>query len=209
MSTRSFVMLAVSVVAVGGLLGGLFIGGYELGKRNAPDDDLPTADLATLPSPGGTTVLSVEGAPDEAVLSEISQALGSGQLQGNFGGGGGGGLAGLAGAFGAEAAGGGVLGTIEAVEGNTVTLATPQGTIKVSIDGQTDIQGFAELALDELETGATVTVTGQRDESGGMSATSVFVLPEGASAFGGFGGRGLNFGQRGGGGSDTADDADE
>ena len=216
MSTRSFVTLAVSAVAVGGLLGGLFIGGYELGKRNAPDDDLPTADLATLPSPGGTTVLSVEGAPDEAVLSEISQALGSGQLQGNFGGGGGGGLAGLAGAFGAEAAGGGVFGTIEARGGQrTVTLATPQGTIKVSIDGQTDIQGLRRnWPLDELETGATVTVTGQRDESGGMSATSVFVLPEGASAFGGFGGggfggRGFNFGQRGGGGSDTADDADE
>ena len=205
MSTRSFITLAVSVVAVGGLLGGLFIGGYEVGKRNAPDDDLPTADLSTLPSPGGAAGLAGGAAPDEAVLSEIAQALGSGQFEGNIAGGGGGGLAGFAGAFG----GGGVFGTIESVEGNTVRLTTPQGPIEVTIGGETDIQGFAELALDELDAGATVTVTGQRDESGGMTATSVFVMPEGASAFGGFGGRGFNLGQRGGSGSDTADDAGE
>ena len=99
------------------------------------------------------------------------------------------------------------------MEGNTVRLTTPQGPIEVTIGGETDIQGFAELALDELDAGATVTVTGQRDESGGMTATSVFVLPEGAAGFGfgggGFTGRGFNFGQRGGGGSDTADETDE
>ena len=74
------------------------------------------------------------------------------------------------------------------------------------VAGETDIQGFAPLAVEDLEAGSTVTVTGQRDESGGMSATSVFVLPEGAA---GFGGRGLNFGQRGAGGQSTTDEASE
>ena len=135
MSTRSFIALAVSVIVVGGVLGGLFIGGYELGKRNAPGQDLAMADLTTLPSPGGGAVLTAEGVPDEAMLSEIRQALGSGQLQGDFGQRGGG-LLGLAGA-----AGGGVFGTIEAIEGDVVTVSTPQGSLEVKIGGETDIHG--------------------------------------------------------------------
>ena len=132
-------------------------------------------------------------------------------MQGDVGGGGGGGLLGLAGAFGGGApGGGGVFGTIEAVEGNVIRLSTPQGALEVMVAGETDIQGFAELSLEDLEAGATVTVTGQRDESGGMSATSVFVLPEGSAGFGGgFGGRGLNIGQRGAGGQGTTDEETE
>ena len=211
MSTRSFVVLAVSVLAVGGLLGGLFIGGYELGKRNAPDDDAATVDLSTLPSPGGAAALGAGGQPDEATLNQLRQALGSGQLQSDIGGGGGGGLLTLAGAFGGGApGGGGVFGTIEAVEGDVIRLSTPQGTLEVMVAGETDIQGFAELSLEDLEAGSTATVTGQRDESGAMSATSVFVLPEGAAGFGGgFGGRGLNFGQRGAGGQSATEQAGE
>ncbi len=211
MSTRSFIALAVSVVLIGSILGGLFIGGYELGKRNAPEQDTAMADLATLPSRGGGAVLGAGGAPDEAVLSEIRQALGSGQFQGNFGGGGGGQL-GLAGALGAGAFGGGVFGTIEAVDGDVVTLSTPQGVLEVTIDGQTDIQGIAELPLEDLEAGSSITVSGQRDDSGAMTASSVFVLPEGAEGFGlsgGLTGRGFNFGQRGGGSSDAPDEDDE
>ena len=200
-------------MVVGGILGGLFIGGYELGKRNAPAQDLPMADLAMLPSPGGGVGLTAGGVPDEAALSEIRQALGSGQLPDNFGGRGGG-LLGLAGAFGGGAAGGGVFGTIEAVEGDVVRVSTPQGVLEVKIGGETDIQGIAELALEDLEEGRSVTVTGQRDEGGAMTATSVFVLPEGAGAFGGFGGggitgRGFDFGQSGGGSSETAEQTDE
>ncbi len=75
MSTRSFIALAVSVMVVGGILGGLFIGGYELGKRNAPAQDLAMADLAMLPSPGGGAVLTAEGVPDEAMLSQKSGRL--------------------------------------------------------------------------------------------------------------------------------------
>ncbi len=216
MSTRSFLALAVSVIVVGGVLGGLFIGGYELGKRNAPAQDLAMADLATLPSPGGGAVLTAEGGPDKAMLSEIRQALGSGQLQGDFGQRGGG-LLGLAGAFGGGAPGGGVFGTIEAVEGDVVRVSTPQGALEVKIGVETDIQGIAELALEDLEEGRSVTVTGQRDEGGAMTATSVFVLPEGAGAFGGFGGfggggitgRGFEFGQRGGSSSETAEQTEE
>ena len=200
-------------MVVGGILGGLFIGGYELGKRNAPAQDLPMADLAMLPSPGGGVGLTAGGVPDEAALSEIRQALGSGQLPDNFGGRGGG-LLGLAGAFGGGAAGGGVFGTIEAVEGDVVRVSTPQGVLEVKIGGETDIQGIAELALEDLEEGRSVTVTGQRDEGGAMTATSVFVLPEGAGAFGGFGGggitgRGFEFGQRGGSSSETAEHTEE
>ncbi len=213
MSTRSFIALAVSVMVVGGILGGLFIGGYELGKRNAPAQDLPMADLAMLPSPGGGVGLTAGGVPDEATLSEIRQALGSGQLQGDFGQRGGG-LLGLAGAFGGGAGGGGVFGTIEAVEGDILRVSTPQGALEVKIGGETDIQGIAELALEDLEEGRSITVTGQRDEGGAMTATSVFVLPEGAGAFGGFGGggitgRGFDFGQSGGGSSETAEETDE
>ncbi len=107
-----------------------------------------------------------------------------------------------------------MFGTIEAVEGDVVRVSTPQGALEVKIGVETDIQGIAELALEDLEEGRSVTVTGQRDEGGAMTATSVFVLPEGAGAFGGFGGggitgRGFEFGQRGGSSSETAEQTEE
>ncbi len=210
MSTRSFIILAVSVVAVGGLLGGLFIGGYELGKRNAPGQDLATADLSTLPSPGGRNALpasggmgafSVEGQPEslyippdiagdliefnedgemdmDAIMSEIRRAMRSDNLGGNLGRGGG--------AFGlAGGPGGGLFGTIEGVEGNVVTVSTPQGELQFMLDDDTEIQGLAELEPEDLAVGRSVTVSGQPGEDGAMTATTVFMLPEDIPGFGG------------------------
>ena len=211
MSTQSFIVLAVAVLAVGGLLGGLFIGGYELGKRNAPDPDEALADLSSLPSPGGSGGLPAGGVPNEAMLAQMQQALVSGQFQGGFAQEGGG-QPGFAGALRGGGPAGGVFGTIDGVEGDVVTLSTPQGQIQVTIGDQTDIQGFAELSLDELDPGQTVTVNGQRGDGGAIAADSVFVLPEGGAGFGGgggfggFGGRGFNPGQGGGGGSGSAEE---
>ena len=194
MSTRSFIVLAVSLIAAGGILGGLFIGGYELGKRRAPDQTAATVDPAMLPSPGGGAALGAGGDMDTATLSDLRQALGSGQMPGNLGRGGGG--FGLAGAMGAM--GGGVFGTVEGVEGNVVTLSTPQGELRVTLAEQTEIQGIAELEPEDLAAGRSVTVSGEPGEGGAMTATSVFVLPEGMEGMGMFGRGAGNLGRGGG-----------
>jgi hypothetical protein len=82
---------------------------------------------------------------------------------------------------------GGLAGTIESVEGNTVTVNTAQGPLQATIGADTTIQTFAEGTLADLEPGLQVTVTGQRAEDGSVQATSILITPEGAVSFPGGG----------------------
>ena len=117
-----------------------------------------------------------EGVPEEvaAQIRQLREQLG-----------GGGGIGGGAG-FGLQA------GTIEAVDGNTITLNTQQGPLEIAVGDETTIQMTTEVPMSDLETGMTVTVAGERDEDGNFTAGNIVVLPEGAEGlpFGGFrGGR--------------------
>ena len=88
-----------------------------------------------------------------------------------------------------------MTGTIERVEGNFVTLNTPQGPLKVTIGEDTAIQMFAEGTLSDLLMGARITVTGELGEDGTVVATSILLVPEGGDGFsGGFGGDGFSGG---------------
>ena len=94
-----------------------------------------------------------------------------------------------------------MTGTIERIEGNFVTLNTPQGPLEVTIGEDTAIQMFAEGTLSDLLTGARITVTGERGEDGTVVATSILLVPEGGGGFfgGGLGGFGGGARQRDGG----------
>ena len=79
-------------------------------------------------------------------------------------------------------------GTIEAIDGNAITVNTAQGSLKATIGDETTIQMFTEGAVGDLLQGTRVTVVGQRSEDGSVQARSVIIIPQGADALfsGGF-----------------------
>ena len=202
MSNKAFVSMLVAVLVVGGAVGGAFFAGMALGKGQA--EEMPVVNL---PSPPQAARAQQPEAPEDQglPLAEIRQRIQSGQatpeevaqirqqLQQQLGGGAGG--AGLGAGF------GGLAGTIEAVEGNTITLDTPQGTLVAAVGDDTTIQMTTEVPLTELTAGMRVTMGGERGEDGTFQADNIFALPEGAltGPFGRFpGGRGGFGGDQGG-----------
>lgn len=88
---------------------------------------------------------------------------------------------------------GGLSGTLEGIEGNTVTVNTSQGPLQATVGEDTIIQMFAQGTLVDLHTGLTVTVIGQSGEDGTVEARSIVIVPEGGAGL--FGG-GLSAGDR-------------
>ncbi len=96
-----------------------------------------------------------------------------------------GGAAGPGGAGGAQAAGaagrGNLLaGVIEKVEGNTLTIRTPQGTSTVNLAADTEIRQTVPAQTADLKPGQTVTVTGTTGADGSMQARTVTITPASA-----------------------------
>ena len=66
------------------------------------------------------------------------------------------------------------------MEGNTLTVATPRGPVTVTPGEDTAVRKIVDGSLEDLEKGAQIRVTGQRDEEGIVKATSITLIPEGA-----------------------------
>ncbi|GEM_PF-1539440 len=83
---------------------------------------------------------------------------------------------------------GGLTGTINMVDGDTVTVDTPQGVLQATIDDETVIQKIAVGEPEDLQEGVRVTVIGQSGEDGPVDASLILITPEGASGLfdGGF-----------------------
>lgn len=90
-----------------------------------------------------------------------------GAAGGNFGGGTGPG----AGNF------GGARGTIKSVNGDTVIVNGPQGPVTVHLSAEARIFKSVEGSRDDLKTGESVTITGQRNPDGSINATAVILQP--------------------------------
>ena len=75
---------------------------------------------------------------------------------------------------------GGVVGTIQGLEGDTLTVAAPQGGVAVILSDTTAIYLAGETDRESLTAGANVRVTGARDAEGVVNAQAVFIMPEGA-----------------------------
>jgi Domain of unknown function (DUF5666) len=110
------------------------------------------------------------------------------------GGTGGGGGYGGAGGGGGGGFGGGVSGTVKSITGNTVQVSTAQNVTTVTLNSSTMILKTAAGTTADIQVGDQITVRGQRDASGNVTATNIQLLPAGTT----FGNRG------GGGGTDTA-----
>ena len=78
--------------------------------------------------------------------------------------------------------GGGVRGTIEAVEGETVVINTDEGLIRVQTTDTTLIQKNMSVGVGDLEIGEAVVVSGPKNDDGSITARSVMSV--GAFRFG-------------------------
>jgi uncharacterized protein Veg len=77
---------------------------------------------------------------------------------------------------GAERWGGGIMGTIEAVEGNTLVVTSQEGTIRVQTTDTTLIEKYTTVTIGDLEAGEGVMVSGTRQDDGSYTARSIRVL---------------------------------
>jgi len=85
----------------------------------------------------------------------------------------------------------GTAGQIKSINGNTITVSTPQDVVTVTVSDSTMISKTVTGTIGDLKVGDTIVVRGQRDASGNLAATNI---QEGA--FGGFGqGQGQGQGQ--------------
>ena len=167
MKANPFLSLLIGILVLGASLGGAFAGGVALGKSQG---DAPTQSVA-LGQPPLSPGEQFQGQPNQDELNQLRQQFQDQFGQGRVGGGG---------AFGDR---GGLGGTIDEIEGNTLTISTPQGPLIVTIDGETTIQRIATGALGDLQVGTRVSVIGQRSEDGAVTAGSVVITPEGVTGF--------------------------
>ncbi len=72
--------------------------------------------------------------------------------------------------------GGGIMGTIEAVEGETLVINSNEGIIRVRTTDTTLIEKTMPVGVGDLEAGETVVVSGPRNEDGSVTARSVQAL---------------------------------
>jgi len=72
--------------------------------------------------------------------------------------------------------GGGATGQVKSVQGNVLTLSTAQNTTTVNLTNTTQIEKAAPAAVADLQPGERVLVTGQRDASGNITASTVLIL---------------------------------
>ncbi len=199
----------------GGLAGSQTVGVIESIDGNTL---IVTTELAEVTATLGentitnvTSVLAPSALTDDTQVIVVSERVDGVNLartitilpeeQGGFGrgaggfGGLGGGQAGQGGAGGLE------LGTTRPLAGAVtsataggITLETQQGPLPVSLDEETLIIETRQGTAADLETGMRVTVVGQADEGGTISAVAVNVVPEGLDLQDtrGFGGGGRN-----------------
>ncbi len=78
---------------------------------------------------------------------------------------------------GAERFAGGIMGTIEAVEGDTLIVTTQEGNISVRTTDTTLLEKYTTVAVGDLEAGERVVVSGTRHDDGSYTARSIRVLP--------------------------------
>jgi hypothetical protein len=191
-------MLAVFVV-LGVSFGGTFIGGVAVGKSQGDDSSAdgsplqPAAGLQQQASDQSSPGLQQTNASPEELsrlrerfqsgelgpddLAEIRQRFQSGEVSPDE-------LSQIGQRFGQGFGGRGALtGTVNQVEGNTVTVETAQGAQQATINDETVIQRFAVVEPEDLQSGAQVAVIGQPGEDGLVVARLIFITPEGAASF--------------------------
>ena len=102
---------------------------------------------------------------------------GGGGGGGFFGGGGGGGFGGGGGGFGGR----GSFGQIKSIDGNTVTLSTPQNVVTIKLTDTTTVQKAIVGTREDLAVGEQIMVRGDRDASGNITAVTIQIINSAAT----------------------------
>ena len=171
MGNKAFLKLVIGTLVVGVGLGVAAIGVLALGDGNGEQTTLSNLPAATA-SGAGTQSQADQGSEEERtneVQSNETDQEAPEQVRQPFDQGSGG--------------RGGLTGTIEKVDGTTLTLNTLQGPLQATVGEDTFIQRFAEGTLADLEAGMTAALVGQRGQDGTVVATSISILPEGGAGF--------------------------
>ena len=72
-----------------------------------------------------------------------------------------------------------LVGSIESIEGSSITVKTEQGSFVAIINAeQTSIQLPSVASREDLSPGQLITVTGRESEEGGIAATSILITPD-------------------------------
>ena len=166
MKQNAFVIWLGVVVALGGVLGGAFVGGMAIGKSQGKQEANQQMQGQLSQFAAGSRQRATQQGTPQAQEGTPQAQQGTPQPGLSFPGG----LGGLAGR-------GGTVGTVEKVEGNVVTLNTPQGAVRVIVDDSTSIQKMGEGSLGDISAGESITVSGERAEDGSMKATGIFITP--------------------------------
>ena len=127
---------------------------------------------------GGFHFQSARAAPSTTTAASpaAATARGAGGLAG--GGTGTGTAPGGAGGFGGGGGRGGGVGTVSNLTAAGFTLHTAAGTdVNVVLTPQATVRKTTDAARSELQNNLQVTVTGQRDASGNITATAVTIVP--------------------------------
>ena len=69
--------------------------------------------------------------------------------------------------------GGGIMGTIKAVEGDTLVVTTEEGEVRVQTTDTTLIEKNMAVDVGNLEVGEQVVVSGSRNDDGSVTARSI------------------------------------
>ncbi len=140
------VAVALLVVAVGG---GAFFGGMSYGKSQARQN-LTSQKLQRFGARGGQFP---EGGqfPSTGVLPQGTPE-------------------------GATQFGGGIRGTIQAIEGNNLVINADEGIVKVQTTDTTLIEKNMPVSVGDLKVGETVVVSGPRNDDGSITARSVMSM---------------------------------
>lgn len=68
---------------------------------------------------------------------------------------------------------GGIMGTIEAVEGDTLLVSTEEEEIRVQTTDTTLIEKYTSVGVEDLAVGEQVVVSGSRNDDGSITARSI------------------------------------
>jgi hypothetical protein len=159
-STGQWLTLLVGVVVVGLALGAVVAAVSGASRRGGV---VPaTANPAGAPG----RAAGAAGAADA-----VSSANPSGSGPGSGGG--------PAAAGAARGPGRATAGTIESVDGDTVVVTTPEGSVRVNLGDTTSLQKQVPAERSDLAPGQRVLVTGERDADGAVAASSVQIGGEG------------------------------
>jgi len=74
---------------------------------------------------------------------------------------------------GTPGAGGGIMGTVEGVEGTTLLVSTQEGTVRVQTTDTTLVEKYMSVNVGELKVGERVVVSGSRNDDGSYTARSI------------------------------------